>query len=259
MLGQVPILLDLGRWDDAIRIEAEYDAMAGAEFADSDVPAEMVYGVWVHLWRGEVAAAKRLRARLSFLFDNSSLDYGHLTRAVEASLLRADGHNAAALELIGSALGETGRALDDLYIARWVLQEGADAAFALDDLTAVSGFLDGVTIRFRRGLGPALDAQVSLINARLAAAQERDADVSAHARDAVDLFDEMQMPFWTAVARLEHGEWLTIQGRAEEAEEMLAQAASTFADLGAAPWLERAGAASGKRPAQREAATAMPA
>jgi hypothetical protein len=67
------------------------------------------------------------------------------------------------------------------------------------------------------------------------------------------------MPFWEAVSRTEYGEWLTTQSRASEAEDMLAQAASTFADLGAAPWLERANSARGTHRAPREAATAMPA
>jgi hypothetical protein len=87
----------------------------------------------------------------------------------------------------------------------------------------------------------------------------RDADVSAHAREALDLFDKMQMPFWKAVTRLEYGTWLTTQGRTMEADDMRAQAASTFADLGVAPWLERVNSSSRGQPSQPEAGTAMPA
>ena len=40
---------------------------------------------------------------------------------------------------------------------------------------------------------------------------------------------------------LEHGEWLGEQGRADEAEPLLAEAREIFERLGATPWLERAG------------------
>jgi hypothetical protein len=69
----------------------------------------------------------------------------------------------------------------------------------------------------------------------------------------------MKMPFWKAVTRLQHGEWLMAKGRAAEAEELLAQAAATFAELGAAPWLERVAGARRGSDVQPEAATAMPA
>jgi hypothetical protein len=41
------------------------------------------------------------------------------------------------------------------------------------------------------------------------------------------------------VTRLEHGEWLSSQGRVVEAEPMFEQARATFEQLKAAPWLER--------------------
>jgi hypothetical protein len=66
----------------------------------------------------------------------------------------------------------------------------------------------------------------------------------------VATFRELGLPFWTAVAELELGEWLAAQGRADEAESLLAGARATFERLEATPWLERATAASG---AEREA------
>jgi Tfp pilus assembly protein PilF len=68
----------------------------------------------------------------------------------------------------------------------------------------------------------------------------------------------MKMPFRKAVAQTEYGKWLLQQGRLAEAEDLLTQAVATFAELGATPWLEHVGA-SRRRPAQPEAATAMPA
>jgi ATP/maltotriose-dependent transcriptional regulator MalT len=67
-------------------------------------------------------------------------------------------------------------------------------------------------------------------------------------RRAEQMFHEYELPFWLAVTQLEHGEWLVAEGRASEAEPMLAEAEETFARLEARPWLERtAAAAAGPR------------
>jgi hypothetical protein len=50
-------------------------------------------------------------------------------------------------------------------------------------------------------------------------------------------------PDGRAQARLEHAEWLVAQGRAEEAEPLLAEARELFERLRAVPWLERLDAA----------------
>jgi hypothetical protein len=53
------------------------------------------------------------------------------------------------------------------------------------------------------------------------------------------------MPFYLAVTALEQAEWLASAGREGEAEPLLDEARTIFADLEAAPWLERAEAISG--------------
>jgi tetratricopeptide (TPR) repeat protein len=258
-LGQVPILADLGRWDEALAVEAEFDAMASEGVAESDVPRELLYAVWLHMWRGDEAAAGRLRDRLSFLFERSSPEYDSLSRAAEAILLRAAGDNATALEITSRVIDGSKHSSDDVYLLRWVLAEAAEAAFALGDLDSVGQLVGLITGRFRRGLGPALDAMVSLILARLAAAQGRDAEVADHARDAADLFDSMHMPFWVAVAQAHHGEWLVAQGRDDEAAELLTKAAAAFRALGATPWLERVTRAAHAQGMGTERDTALPA
>jgi hypothetical protein len=54
----------------------------------------------------------------------------------------------------------------------------------------------------------------------------------------------MQTPFYLAVTQLEWAEWLAGQGRAAEAEPLLAEARETFERLEATPWVERSGATS---------------
>jgi hypothetical protein len=47
------------------------------------------------------------------------------------------------------------------------------------------------------------------------------------------------MPFPLAVTLLEHGEWLTGQGRLNDAQPLVNEAAEIFQRLKATPWLER--------------------
>jgi hypothetical protein len=49
----------------------------------------------------------------------------------------------------------------------------------------------------------------------------------------------MGVPFWMAVTLLEYAEWLTGQGRADDATSSLTEAREIFERLEARPWLER--------------------
>jgi hypothetical protein len=55
-LGLMPILVDLGLWDEATRLEADYLGTTD-DVTQFDLPTELLYSVWVHIWRGESAAA----------------------------------------------------------------------------------------------------------------------------------------------------------------------------------------------------------
>ena len=57
-------------------------------------------------------------------------------------------------------------------------------------------------------------------------------------KGAIGLFREMAIPFWMAVTLLEYAEWLTGQGRGDEAG-IPHRGAGVFERLEARPWLER--------------------
>jgi hypothetical protein len=80
---------------------------------------------------------------------------------------------------------------------------------------------------------PFVEAQSHRLRALL------DGDASGYAAAAA-AFDELRIPFWAAVARLERAELLAA---GEERERLLAEARAEFERLAARPWLERAGAA----------------
>ena len=81
-----------------------------------------------------------------------------------------------------------------------------------------------------------LDAHAQRFRARLTS------DGAGHAA-AAEQFRALGIPFWLAVAQLEHGEWLAAHHRPEDSEPALTEAEEIFARLAATPWLERTRAA----------------
>jgi hypothetical protein len=94
-------------------------------------------------------------------------------------------------------------------------------------------------------LPPFLRAKTTRFRARLAAVREEVDAVEPRFQDAERIFREFSIPFWLAVTELEHAEWLAGQGRASDAEVLVAEAREIFGRLGAVPWLERASALAG--------------
>ena len=91
---------------------------------------------------------------------------------------------------------------------------------------------------------PVLEANALRLRARLDAARGDQTQVDARFRSAAARSREFDLPVYVALTQLEHGEWLEAQGRADEADPLLSEAAATFEGLEAVPWLERAQRAS---------------
>jgi hypothetical protein len=112
------------------------------------------------------------------------------------------------------------------------------SAFALGDRELVVELLEPVESTSAGLRSPYLEGHVHRARARLDGIEQR-------FKSAAAVFREYGFPFWLAATQLEHGEWLTGQGRAMEAEPLLAEARETFERLEAAPWLERVGGQAG--------------
>jgi hypothetical protein len=77
------------------------------------------------------------------------------------------------------------------------------------------------------------------LGARVSIARGEQVGVEAGFKGAAGLFREMAFPFWMAVTLLEYGEWLTGQGRADDAKASLTESREIFERLEARPWLDR--------------------
>jgi hypothetical protein len=116
----------------------------------------------------------------------------------------------------------------------------AEAALALSDHARVEKLLS-----FVEGLPPGL--RPPFLAAHGQRFRARMSDDEAGFKAAASGFREYDFPFWLAVTRLEHAEWLTRQGRVAESEPMLAEAREIFDRLEATPWIERLEAVSSGR------------
>jgi len=164
-------------------------------------------------------------------------------RGAEAVVLRAEGKQREALaaaEEVLATLVDTGPMDQAVKVA---FPQAIEAALAVGRRDRAEELLTLIEALPPGRLAPILRAHAGRFRARLAAEsgeihKAEDGFVSAAAT-----FREFGMPFWLAVTLTEHGEWLVAEGRAGEAEPMLAEAHETFARLEAKPWLDRVEAA----------------
>ena len=80
---------------------------------------------------------------------------------------------------------------------------------------------------------------MSRFRAQLAAGRGEAEEAERLYKRAAGLFRELAVPFYLSITQLHHAEMLIAQGRAAEAEPLVAEAREVFERLKAQPWLER--------------------
>jgi hypothetical protein len=121
--------------------------------------------------------------------------------------------------------------------------QAIDAALAIGDRDRADALLIAIETLPPGRLAPSLRAHAARFRARLAAESGEVRKAEEGFVGAAATFREFGMPFWLAATLTEHGEWLISEGRANEAEPLLAEARETFRRLEAKPWLDRVEAA----------------
>jgi tetratricopeptide (TPR) repeat protein len=157
----------------------------------------------------------------------------------KAQILLAEGDRAEALLVAESVFAER----DSMGVVLDAVKESfalaVDAALELNRLDKADELLASVE-RLPPGLRPQfLDGHVARFRARLAAGTGDTDEAERLFKRAGGLFQELAVPLHLAVTRLEHAGWLAAQGRAEDAQPLLAEAREIFERLEAKPWLER--------------------
>jgi hypothetical protein len=255
-VARLPGLLDLGRWDEAVALYAQYLEVDSQHIQGYLVGAAVAVGIGqLSIWRGDVGAARRLVKEIEPVLATADTERRADFDGARAALFNADGNHVEALTVAEGALRAC---LEPSFptAARRVLVHAVDAAFALRRNDKVEELIALTRLRHRAGRQPGIDAQILRWQARLAASRGDDAEVAAGFTGAIEGFAALRRPFWVAVVRLELGEWLMRAGLVEEARLPVSLARTTFVELRATPWIERADAeAANREPAQPASAT----
>jgi predicted ATPase/class 3 adenylate cyclase len=227
----------LGAWDDVLAMHDElpHEDWTRARLAYGTILCSAV-PVCVH--RGQLEEARRRVDAVAEFERSADVQERAYYGFAAAQLLLAQGDRQRALQIAKSVFAER----DAIGLASDAVKESfalaVQAALELDRRDEADELLATVE-RLAPGVRPQfLNAHVARFRAHLAALDDA-VEAERLFKRAAGSFQELATPFPLAVTRLEHAEWLTAQGRAEEAQPLLAEVREIFERLEAKPWLER--------------------
>jgi tetratricopeptide (TPR) repeat protein len=230
----------LGAWDDllAMREGLPQDDWTRARWAHGTVLCSAV-PVCVH--RGRLEEARQMVDAVAELEGSADVPERCYYGVARAQILLAEGDRAGALRVAESVFAER----DSIGVTQDAVKEAfalaVQSALKLDRLDKADELL-AIVEQLAPGLRPQfLNAHVSRFRAQFAARRGKTEEAERLFKGACGLFQELAMPFHLAATQLEYADWLTAQGRAEEAHPLLAEAREIFEKLKAKPWLERLG------------------
>jgi class 3 adenylate cyclase/tetratricopeptide (TPR) repeat protein len=228
-----------GDWDDAIRQAADIPPLEESA-ATRPAAGELVLAIPPLLVaRGLADEAAEVLTVDSAFEGSADLQERTYYLAAKAALLRSQRKFREALAAGQQCLD--GRALLGTPFpgVREGFVEAMESALALGDLETAEQLM-AVPRGFGQGeFTPSWRGHTNRLEARLAAARGESDGVDARFKAAVGHFREIGIPYWVAITLGEHAEWLTAQGRADEAAPLVAEAREIFERLKARPWLER--------------------
>jgi class 3 adenylate cyclase/predicted ATPase len=228
----------LGAWDDvlAMRDELPHEDWTQARLAYGTVVRSAV-PVCVH--RGRLDEAKQMVEAVAEFERSADVQERSYFSFAMAQILLAEGQLAETLRVAETALAER----DALSIGFDAIKESfvlaVQAALELGRLDKAEELL-ALVEQLAPGLRPQfLNAHVDRFRAHMAARTGSVEEAERLFKRAGGLFHELAVPFYLAVTRLEHAEWLVGEERAEEAQPMLLEAHEIFERLEAEPWVRR--------------------
>jgi tetratricopeptide (TPR) repeat protein len=227
-----------GRWDEAL---AAVSDIPESQIVELTLTSFLAGVLPILVNQGKREEADKLFGLLAGLEDSADVQDRSSVAAAKALMLRQEGDLRGALVAAEKALSmreQVGVASEDVKAG---FVQAVEAAFGLGDESKVEELVAIVELLPQGELPPSLRAQATRFRARLSSARDDSDGAASGFKSAAGMFRELGMPFWMAVTLLEHGEWLTQQGRADEAQPLLEEARNIFEQLEARPWLERLG------------------
>jgi class 3 adenylate cyclase/tetratricopeptide (TPR) repeat protein len=222
----------LGDWDEALARGGEVPFDAIGPLALLLFPLARIY-----VSRGQNDEARETLASSAAAESSEDIQERTAFALAEAIVLRAEGQAEAAYRASRAVMPQ--REVIGRHRAAEALVEAAEAAFALGDTAQVERLLEEARQARPVELTQYLEAQIARMRGRLAAEQGDPESAGQAFKQAAALFRELATPFWLAVTQVEEGDWLSAQGRSDDAAPLLGEAREIFERLRARPWLER--------------------
>lgn len=189
--------------------------------------------------QGRMQDARHLLSLYVRTEDSPDFQERALYRAAGAVVLHAEGKErealASAQEVLG-AIVEIGPSDQAVKVA---LPQALEAALALGERELAEQLLATIETLPPGRLAPSLRGQGARFRARIATDDGDTVEADQGFAAASSTFRGFSMPFWLAITLTEHAERLVADGRATEAEPLLAEARAPFERLDAKPWLVR--------------------
>ena len=226
----------MGRWDDAIRADAEAAEVPDASSLAAMAMERTLLGL-VHAVRGDFELAEKYLFRdvLESSDDVQAVGTLGVTEAVIRFFAgRYEQAIAAAERSIGTReqTGMIGPVVGSYAMA-------ADAALEMGDVKRAEEFLAEMDVVPRGERSSYFRSEIARLRARLAALRGEAAAAQAGFEESVAEMRPIGMRFHLAAVLAQYGMWLESEGPADEAVPLLAEAREIFEDLKATWWLER--------------------
>ena len=199
-----------------------------------------------HGLRGEIAAARASLDGAAAWASGDDLEVQAIHASLVITVNLAEGHAEKVIEtgpeLLKTAISTLGASNESV---RYAWPDTLQAALSLERLDVARGLLALLSEQPPGRVPPYLEAQLVRGCGLVAAAEGRHDAVEADLTAAIERFRALGYPYWLAVAQTDLAGWLVEQGRGTEATQLLDEAVTALASLGAAPALARAQAVMG--------------
>lgn len=225
----------MGRWDEAV---ARVEERSSLGLVLADTLGQVTVMPIIHVNRGDLDAATDVLEAYERYERSDDVQERASWMAGTAVLLNAQGDREQALSLAEETVKTGPGAGADTIMVKVGIAEAIDAAIALRDPDRGRKMLESVRWQPLVRLPPVVEALIQHSQARIGAL-EGAGDVEALFRAAAGLFRETGARFWLATTLAEYAEWLSAQGRSQDAGAQFDEARTIFDTLGAVTWLER--------------------
>jgi tetratricopeptide (TPR) repeat protein len=226
-------LFMVGRWHEALQSAAE---IPEADLARGDIIGPVLVLPAIHVARGNLPAARHVLSVCARFESSDSIQERAAYAIGRAVVLRAEGHLDRALEAADEAVS-LGRRIEppDGHMVKMGLDLSLDIAFDTSTLPKVQEILAAVEALRPGEITPSLRGIEARARARLAVHNGARDVAESMFSSAAATFRELGMPLWVATTLTDQAEWLRQDGRAQQADQIGAEAAAIFERLEATP------------------------